>query len=71
MSLSIPTLGAGTFRLKGEDAYNSVKMALEAAIATSIPRRSTAMKKKLARLLRIRVLHVQICMSPLKSGWTN
>lgn len=30
MPLSIPTLGAGTFRLKGEDAYNSVKMALEA-----------------------------------------
>ncbi|MGR5092882.1 2,5-didehydrogluconate reductase DkgB [Vibrio maritimus] len=30
MSLSIPTLGAGTFRLKGDDAYNSVKMALEA-----------------------------------------
>ena len=26
---TIPSLGAGTFRLKGDDAYNSVKMALE------------------------------------------
>lgn len=30
MSLSIPTLGAGTFRLKGDDAYKSVEMALNA-----------------------------------------
>lgn len=26
---TIPSLGSGTFRLKGDDAYNSVKMALE------------------------------------------
>ncbi|NOH26784.1 2,5-didehydrogluconate reductase DkgB [Vibrio mediterranei] len=30
MSLSIPTLGAGTFRLKDDDAYKSVEMALNA-----------------------------------------
>ncbi len=46
MSLSIPTLGAGTFRLKGDDAYKSVEMALNAAIATSTPLKFTATKKK-------------------------
>ncbi|MBC7001294.1 2,5-didehydrogluconate reductase DkgB [Photobacterium sp. BZF1] len=30
MTIAMPVLGAGTFRLKGEDAYNSVTMALEA-----------------------------------------
>ncbi|MDD7908492.1 2,5-didehydrogluconate reductase DkgB [Pseudovibrio exalbescens] len=29
MTLEMPVLGAGTFRLKGDDAYNSVIMALE------------------------------------------
>lgn len=30
MTIAMPDLGAGTFRLKGEEAYNSVAMALEA-----------------------------------------
>ncbi|PSW20726.1 2,5-didehydrogluconate reductase DkgB [Photobacterium sanctipauli] len=30
MTIAMPLLGAGTFRLKGEDAYNSVTMALNA-----------------------------------------
>lgn len=30
LTMKIPQLGAGTFRLKGEDAFHSVTMALEA-----------------------------------------
>ncbi len=59
--MKIPQLGAGTFRLKGEDAFHSVTMALEAGYRHIDTAQIYGNEKKWVRRSPLRVWHAISC----------